>query len=111
MAARITDPWGLELEVVTPLVVTASEQRLMGRLSLTQKRQAHMSEAHLGYYHRLSADDSVSEVKLLYVFVQGVAQPVWRNVATLLAVSHESVGLVESSQTTHITLGCLAFVP
>ena len=99
VSARITDPLGLESEVVTPLAVSASVQMLMGRRSLTQKRQAHMLETHL------------AEVKLLYVVVPSVAQPVWQNVAAQLAVFHETVGLVESSQTTHTTWDILHLFP
>ena len=47
----------------------------------------------------------LAEVKLLDVVVPSVAQPAWQNVAAQLAVFHETVGFVESSQTTHTTLG------
>ena len=35
-----------------------------------------MSVAHLDDYHQLLADSNLSEVKLLWIFAQGVAQPV-----------------------------------
>ena len=69
VVARITDPLGLELEVVTPLVVSASARMSMERLNLTQKHQAHILETHHGHLHQLLADDETSEVKLLAEFV------------------------------------------
>ena len=53
-----------------------------------------MFETHLGHFHQQIVDSYVSEAKLLYVVVPSVAQPVWRSVATQLAVFMRLLGLL-----------------
>ena len=59
MAVGITDPYGLELEVVTPSVVLVDAHKLLEQLSLTQtqtqKYLARMPAAHLGHTLHLFA--------------------------------------------------------
>ena len=57
-----------------------------------------MSEAYLDDSHQVLADDNVSEVKLLWISAQSVAQPVLKTVAMQRVASHGNVELVESSR-------------
>ena len=98
--------------MVAPLVVSVPVKVTVGTAETRRREhQAHRSEAHLDNCHQLKLDDSASEVKLRWLFVQGAVQHASRNVARHSVASHEIAGHVEFSQAIPVVSEHLVTVP